>query len=197
MKWKLKDILMIAIVAVLFAFVFMGANYLGVALTAALTPAGLAPLGYQVIYGLWFMAATFATYIIQKKGVGTVAEMLAAAIEMMMGGMFGPMVLLTGFIQGIGAELGFIVTKYKKYDMSTMILASVLCAVISFVPEYFLYGYSAYSVGMNAIMLICRVISSIIFTGIVVKLIADGLAKAGVLRGYALGMNTEAVEVEE
>lgn len=196
MKWKLKDILMIAIVGVLFAFVFMGANYLGVALTAALTPFGYAPLGYQLIYGLWFMAATFATYIIQKKGVGTVAEMLAASVEMMMGGMFGPMTLVNGFIQGFGAELGFIATGYKKFNTFTMILSSITCALVSFVSEYFFYGYSAYSFNMIVIMLICRLISSIIFTAIITKLIADGLAKAGVLRGYALGMNSASMDEE-
>lgn len=196
MNWKLKDILMVAIVGVLFAFVFMGANYLGVALTAALTPVGYAPLGYQIIYGLWFMAATFGAYIIQKKGAGTIAEMLAAAIEMMMGGMFGPMVLVNGFIQGFGAELGFIITRYKKYNMGTMVLSSVLCALISYVSEYFLYGYGAYTVGMNILMIICRVVSSIIFTGVIAKLLADGLAKAGVLRGYALGMNAANIEEE-
>jgi len=196
MKWKLKDVLMIAIVGVLFAFVFMGANYLGVALTAALTPVGYAPLGYQIIYGLWFMAATFAAYIIQKAGVGTVAEMVAASIEMMMGGMFGPMVLVNGFIQGFGCELGFMATKYKKFNMGTMILSSVICALVSYVSEYFFYGYSEYTVGMNVIMIVCRVISSIVFTGIIAKLIADGLAKAGVLRGYALGMKSASVEQE-
>ncbi|MBQ0005324.1 MAG: ECF transporter S component [Clostridiales bacterium] len=196
MKWKLKDILMIAICGVLFAFVFMAANYIGVALTAALTPFGYAPLGYQLIYGLWFMAATFAAYIIQKKGVGTVAEMLAASIEMMMGGMFGPMTLVNGFIQGFGAELGFIATGYKKFNSATMILSSVTCALVSYVSEYFFYGYSAYSFQMNVIMIICRVISSIIFTAFVAKIIADGLAKAGVLRGYALGMKAAGIDEE-
>ena len=76
MKWKLKDILMVAIVGVLFSFLFLGADYVGAALTAALTPMGLGALGYQFIYGIWFMAATFATYVIQKRGVGIIAEML-------------------------------------------------------------------------------------------------------------------------
>ena len=32
MKWKLKDILMVAIVGVLFSFLFLGADYVGAAL---------------------------------------------------------------------------------------------------------------------------------------------------------------------
>ena len=196
MNWKLKDITMVAIVGVLFSFLFMAADYIGQALTVALTPLGLAPLGYQLIYGMWFMAATFATYIIQKKGVGVVAEMLAAVIEVMMGGMFGPMTLVNGFIQGFGCELGFIATGYKMFNMFSMILGSIICAIISFISEYFFYGYSAYGASMIMIMLVVRIISSIIFTGVVSKLLADALAKAGVLRGYALGMKQAMPEEE-
>ena len=188
MNLKLKDILMVAIVGVLFSFVFTAANYFGTALTTILTPFGLSPLGYQLIYGMWFMAASFATYIIQKAVVGIVAEILAAVIEVMMGGMFGPMTLFNGFMQGFGCELGFIVTGYKVFNMFSMTLAAIFSAVVSFVPEFFIYGYGAYSATMIIVMLIVRIISSIIFTGIVSKLIADALAKAGVLRGYALGM---------
>ena len=42
-----------------------------------------------------------------------------------------------------------------------------------------------------------RVVSSILFTGVVSKLIGDGLAKAGVLRGYALGMKQNLPEEVE
>ncbi len=198
MKWKLKDILMVAIVGVLFSFLFLGANYIGTALIAVLTPFGLNMLAYQIIYGVWFMAATFATYVIQKRGVGLVAEMLAAVIEMMMGGMFGVSTLVSGFFQGLGCELGFAAFRYKKFGWSSMILSSIICAVLTFfVPEYFFYGYSEYSVSILAVMLVLRVISSIIFTGIVSKLIGDGLAKAGVLRGYALGMKQDLPEEVE
>lgn len=198
MKWKLKDILMVAIVGVLFSFLFLGADYVGAALTAALTPMGLGALGYQFIYGIWFMAATFATYVIQKRGVGIIAEMLAAVIEVMMGGMFGPMTLVTGFCQGLGCEIGFAIFRYKKFGWSSMILSSIICAVFTFiVPEYFAYGYSAYALPILIAALAIRVVSSILFTGVVSKLIGDGLAKAGVLRGYALGMKQNLPEEME
>ncbi|MCD8357495.1 MAG: ECF transporter S component [Clostridia bacterium] len=196
MNWKLKDILMIGIVGVLFSFVFIGANYLGALLTAALTPFGLSPLGYEPIYGVWYMAAIFAAYVIQKKGVGIVAEMIAALIEVLLGSMFGPMVFITGFIQGFGCELGYIVTKYKRFDAFSIVLASIFCAICSYIWEYFMYGYSMYTLPIIVAMIIIRIISAIIF-GLIAKLLADGLAKAGVLRGYALGMKQSQIEEME
>ena len=187
MNWKLKDILMIGIIGVLFSFVFLGADYLGALLVAVRTPFGLGALGYEPIYGLWFMAAIVATYIIQKKGVGIVAEMIAALIEVLMGSMFGPLVFVTGFVQGFGCELGFIVTRYKRFDTLPVVLGSIFCAICSIIWNYFSYGYYMYTLPIIAAMLVIRIISAVVF-GLIAKLLADGLAKAGVLRGYALGM---------
>lgn len=194
MKWKLKDILMIGVVGVLFALVYQAANYLGALTVAALTPFGLGALGYEPIYGIWYMAGTFAIYVIQKKGTCIVAEMLAALIEMLLGSMFGPMVFVTGFVQGFGCELGFTVSGYKKFGMRQMLLGSALGAVISFIYNAFIYHYFSYGIGMMLAMVCIRVVSALIFSGILCKLLADGLAKAGVLRGYALGMKQDQPE---
>lgn len=48
MKWKLKDILMIAVCAVLFGVIFLGATYAGGALYSLLLPAGIMALGLFV-----------------------------------------------------------------------------------------------------------------------------------------------------
>ena len=52
LNWKLKDILMIAVCAVLFGFVFLGATYAGGFLSGILTPFGLSSLGYEPFYGI-------------------------------------------------------------------------------------------------------------------------------------------------
>ena len=92
---KLKHILFIAITAVLFGVFYLGTTYAGTFLTGVLTPMGLGILGYEPFYGIWFMAAVFITYVIQKPGVGLIAEMLASFLEVLMGNMFGPCLLYT------------------------------------------------------------------------------------------------------
>lgn len=186
--WKLKDILMICIVSVLFALVYLGANYVGTALVGVLTPFGLGSLGYQFIYGIYFMAASFAAYVIQKKGVAVVAEILASVIEVLLGSMFGPMVFITGLVQGIGIELGFLATGYRKFNWFSLTLGSIFCSLCSFAWNYVMYGYSVIAPGMLLAMFAIRTISSVIFAAGLTKAMADGLARAGVLRGYALGM---------
>ncbi len=191
MNWKLKEVLLMAVSAVVFGVVYLGMVYLGAALTGVLTPSGWGILGYEPVYGVWFMAAAFVTYIVRKPGIGIVAEMLAALIEVLMGNMFGPIIFISGFIQGLGCELAFLAGKYKKYDQGTMIGASIGAAVLSFFWTGVRQSYWTMDIKVVLIILVIRVISAIIFCGFGSKLLADGLAKAGVLRGYAIDADRE------
>lgn len=189
-SWKLKDILMVAITAVIFGAVYLGMVHIGAALTAVLTPLGLGILGYEPIYGVWFMAGVLITYVIQKPGVGVAAEMLAALLEVLMGNFFGPIVFVSGFIQGLGSELGFAVFHYKKFNYISTMSAAVGCTVLSFIWTGLRSDYLALDVRLVAGIFVIRLISSLLFCGVGCKVLGDALAKAGVLRGYALGQNS-------
>lgn len=186
MKWKLKDILMIAVCAVLFGVIFLGATYAGGALYGVLLPLGMPSLGYEPFYGLYFMAVAFAIYVIRKPGVGIVAEILAAVIETLMGNFFGPIIILSGFVQGAGFELIFALTGYKKFDTKTMILAAVICSCVTLVYNLIVSGYNLIAIPVLALMLAVRIVSAIVIDALVTPKLANGLAKAGVLNGYAI-----------
>ena len=185
-SWKLKDILMIAVCAVLFGVIFLGATYAGGFLAGVLTPAGMSSLGYEPFYGLYFMAVAFAVYVIRKPGAGIVAEILAAIIETLMGNFFGPIIILSGFVQGFGFELIFMLTRYKKFDRKTFILASILCSCVTMVYNLIVSGYNLIALPVLALMLAVRIISAIAIDAFATPLLSDSLAKAGVLRGYAI-----------
>ena len=79
-NWKLKDVLLIAISAVLFGVVYLGCTYIGGVLYGMLTPFGMASLGYEPFYGIYFMAGAFGIYVMRKPGTGLIAELLAAGV---------------------------------------------------------------------------------------------------------------------
>lgn len=185
--WKLKDILMVAIIGVLCSFLYLGNVYLGLAVTTALTPSGWGVIGYEPLYGVFFMAASLAVFIIQKPGVGIVAEIIAATLEVLMGNWFGPGVIITGLIQGIAVELIFFLTKYKKFNLKTMMLSGVSVALISYAYHLFESEYYLLDIKFILVMVILRTVSAILITGIAAYLIGIGLAKAGVLSAYPLG----------
>lgn len=92
---------------------------------------------------------------------------------MLYGSFFGAAVLVSGLVQGLGSEVGFLVTKYKRYDSTSLFLSAIGITVFSFVYEYFKLGYEAYSTGMIIALFAVRFISVIVFGVICVKLILN------------------------
>ena len=185
--WELKDVIMMAILGVVFSAVYLAVFQGGLALSTALTPAGLANFGFEIIYGVWFMAATLAAYVIRKPGVALITEVLASAVVLLMGNSGGMTVVLTGLIQGAGAELAFAVFRYKKWNLGVMCLSGVLAAAFIFVYELYYLNYIALAPTLLIAQLAVRFVSAIVFSGVVCKLAGDGLAKTGVVKSYAIG----------
>ena len=185
--WKLQEVIFVAMLCVVFGVVYLAATYLSTGLVAVFSPMGIGPMGYEVVFGVWFMVSTLAPYIIQRPGVAIVSEIIAAVIEVLLGNMFGPMVIVTGIVQGVGAEAAFAIGRYKSYTMRDMLLASVLCCVVSFLWSFIRSGYLAFSVPVLVLFFVVRLVSSVVFAGLLSKAIGDGLAKTGLIKGYALG----------
>lgn len=185
--WELKDVIMMAVLGVVFAAVYMAVFEGGLLISVALTPMGLSAFGFELIYGVWFMASTLAAYIIRKPGVALIAEVLASAIELLMGNSGGITVVLTGVIQGLGAELVFAAFRYKKWNLASMSLAGILSAAFIFCYELYYLSYYLLAPGMLAAQLLVRFLSAVLFSGVICKLAGDGLAKTGVVKSYAIG----------
>lgn len=106
---KLTDILVTIVISIVFGIVYKlwGPLYYAVK-----------PLGLhidQLIYGMWFIAATVAFLIIRKPGIALLAETAAASAEFITGSEWGLEVLLYGLIQGLFAEMVFAIFRYKKF----------------------------------------------------------------------------------
>ena len=112
--WKLKEIILAAMICIVFGVVYLAGVYLASMIAGVLTPFGLSPLGNELVFGVWFMAATLSGYILQKPGAAIVSEVIASVIEVLLGNWFGPLVIVAGIIQGAGAELAFAAGRYRK-----------------------------------------------------------------------------------
>ena len=183
-SWKLKDVLLIAICAVLFGVIYMGCTYAGGILYGLLTPVGMGSLGYEPFYGIYFIAGAFGIYVMRKPGTGIVAELLAAIMECLMGNYFGPIIILSGLVQGFGFELLIMLRKYKHYDRGTMCLSAVICSFFTMGYNLLISGYNKIAVPVLLIMMVVRVISAVVFDGLLTPALGDALVKAGVLKGY-------------
>lgn len=185
--WKLKEIVMMSILGVVFAFIYLGFFLFGQTLRNFLVPFGLAPFAYEFIFGIWFIVSIIAAYVIRKKGAAFWSELIAGTVQVLVGSPAGPMLIISAAIQGLGAEAVFAATKWKNYTLPVLIAAGMSAAVFSYAWGWFNSGLAALAPGLIIATLIVRIISGALLAGVLGRWIGDQLAKTGVLRGYALG----------
>jgi energy-coupling factor transport system permease protein len=171
---KLTDILVTIIIALIFGLVYKlwGPLY-GVVSTFGLHLE-------QLIYGMWFIAATVAFLIIRKPGVALLAEVAAAHGEFIFGGEWGVATLIFGLAQGLAAELVFAAFGYKRYNVFVVSLAAIASTVASIIIDYY-YGYIGDFALWNLLLMFgARFLGAILIAGIFAYLIVAALEKTGV-----------------
>ncbi|AMB92884.1 hypothetical protein CYJ27_02765 [Aerococcus christensenii] len=176
-----KDYVFTALLSVVFGIIYFGTTVTGTAITAALTPLGLGMIGYEFGYGIWYMAAIVAIHLIKRPFVGTITEVIAALIEVLLGSTFGPMVFVTGIIQGVAAEAPYAIKGYKDYSYKTSLTAGFLCGVVTFLWSALRHHYWTMEPKIIILVFIVRIISALFFTGFLAKFICDRLYQAGVI----------------
>lgn len=146
----------------------------------------IAPFLGEFIYPVWFIAAIIAGYVIRKRGVALFAELLASSGEVLTGGQYGLTTLISGVLQGLGAEIVFFAFGYKRWNISVLLLASVLATFGSFVIDYAVYGFGTKTAFIQVSSWIARFAGSLVVCGLLGKWISDALAAMGVLNNYAI-----------
>src|SRR5690625_7832260 len=114
-NWKLKEIVMLAIISVIAGVLYMAFSLVGYSIRNVLTPFGLAPFGFELIFGLWFIGSIISAYIIRKPGAALLTGLMSAGGEILSGLPGGAKILLIGLIQGAGGALPCRLRKWKNY----------------------------------------------------------------------------------
>ncbi|MEL3972253.1 ECF transporter S component [Rossellomorea oryzaecorticis] len=134
----------------------------------------------QLIYGMWFMAATVAFLIIRKPGVALLAEIAASSGEFLMGSEWGLEVLLFGIIQGLFAETVFFVTGYKRNSLFIISLAAVMSAIGSILMDMY-KGYIGDLAVWNLVLFLgARLLGSVLIAGVGAFYLVKSLEQTGV-----------------
>lgn len=185
-SWKLKEIVLMSLFSVVFGIVYLLFVHIG-----NIWSGFIGPIAYEWIFGIWFIVSIICMYIIRKPGAAVISETIAAAIEVLLGNAVGPRLILSGVIQGLGAEAVFAATRYKRFDLWVLMLAGIGSSVFSFVYGYFLGGFTVFSTGYVALMFGIRILSGALIAGIGGKALSDGLLATGSLRGYAISRSNK------
>lgn len=171
---KLADILVTTVIALVFGVIYK----LWGPLYYAIKPLGLHL--EQLIYGMWFIAATVAYLLIRKPGVGLLAEVAAASGEFIMGSEWGLAVLLSGLAQGLAAELVFASVRYRKYSL-TVVMSAAVAATLGSLALDSVQGYIADLTLWNLTLLVTfRLTGAVMIAGFMAHRLVGALEQTGV-----------------
>lgn len=181
--WRTLDIVVGAVVAVAFGIVFLGwnvVNDLTGPLFAFLKPA------QAILYGVWLLPGVLVGLIIRRPGAAFLGGFVSAAVSVMLGSPYGVDALISGAIQGGGAELGFAIGVYRLWNLPFAMLAGGLAGAAAAIHDVIVY-YPDTGPGFWTVYAVAAIVSGVVVAGIGGWLLLRALASAGVLGDFAAG----------
>ena len=181
LAWKTRDVIVAAALAVPLGIIWS----LGWGYVWTFGRSILPELGF-VLDGFYVVAGVLVGYIVRRPGAALLGEMIAAALEIPLTP-FGAVVLWLGLLQGIGVEAVFAATRYRNWSLPVLLLAGAVGAIIPYFGyTYFTSNVASLDIGIQVLRVVLKLIGGAIFAGLVGKLIADALARTGVLNNFPI-----------
>jgi energy-coupling factor transport system substrate-specific component len=180
-RWTLRETVTIAVISVVFGMLYLAWVQLWL-FVQGLTGS----LAMDVLFGFWFVGSIFAAYAIRKPGVAFATAVIASIAEVLTGNPSGAILILTGVVQGAGAEVPFALTRWRMYRLPVLLASGASASVFSFVYTWIRFSYWELDPGLLVLMFVLRVASGVLLGGLVGKFLADQVQKTGVLNGFAL-----------
>jgi len=185
-RYRTIDLVTITTLGVAFGVIFWGWGKLYEPLS------GLAVFSYPPSSGLlagpWLIAGVVGGLIIRKPGAAFATEFVAAAVSTFIvgGTQWGFSVFASGFWQGLGAELIFLLFFYRRFGLVVAALAGAVAAAFESVYEWNSY-WTDWDMGYKLAYMGFFAISGIVIAGLGGWALTRALARAGVLDAFGPG----------
>jgi len=202
-RWRTVDLLTVAFLGAAFGIAYWGWD---VAYAGPITALNIT---YQPLTGIfagpWFMAGIVGGLVVRRPGAALLAEVVAALMSMLPGTEWGATVLMSGILQGLGAELVFALLGYSAFGVAAAAMAGAASAPLEWLFETFqvpdfvnrIPGISdvagagawaaAWPLGDKLVYLATMAGSGLVVAGVVGWLLTRALARAGALRAFPVG----------
>ena len=183
-RWRTVDIVVAAVLGVAFGVVFWAWNLVFGVLAA---PLEFFPPLSAILNGVYLMPGVVAGLLVRKPGAAVFASTLAAAVSLLLGSPYGLIIVVYGLVQGAGAELGFLLTRYRSFGWGTAVLAAITAGLSTSILDSTLYYSSLSFWGYKVPYTVFTVISSVLLAGVVGLLLVRALSRTGALSAFAAG----------
>jgi energy-coupling factor transport system permease protein len=188
-RWRVVDIVIAAVLAVASGVIFWAWDALWSVADAPLE--AVVPGFSSILGGGWLFPAVLIPLIIRKPGAAIFAEIVAASVEALLGSYWGATTLVSGLVQGLGAELIFAIFLYLSWRLWTAILAGAASGVALW--AYWWVTNSGAKFELVTIFLVGSIVSGAVIAGLLSWLVVRALARTGALSRFAAGRTKELV----
>jgi energy-coupling factor transport system substrate-specific component len=187
LHWRIVDIIVAAVLGIACGLIFYAWDLVSGPLRDILKLAmpGLA----GIVGGVWLLGGVLGGIIVRKPGAAIFVELVAAMVPALIGNQWGMTTLVSGLLQGLGAELVFLIFLYKKWNPPIAMLAGIGAAVLEWLFEIFVW-YAGNTATFKVLYLVFLAISGAVLAGLLGWYIMKALARTGVLDRFASGRET-------
>ena len=182
--WRVIDIVTAAVIGVAAGFLFFVWNLIYSPVSAPLESA--LPGLQALVYGVWLIAAILGAAIIRKPGAAIFTELVAAMVSATLGASWGILTLQSGLIQGLGAELVFLLFFYRNWRPFVLVLAAAAAGLAMAVNDIILW-YPGSKIEFMLIYGIASIVSGAVVAGLGGWALTNALARTGVLSRFEVG----------
>lgn len=179
--WRVVDIVVAAVIAVAFGVVFLAWN----AIYAATEPIFLAlPPSQAIMYGVWLLPGVLVGLIVRRPGAALFGGFVSAAVSVLLGSPYGIDALISGAIQGAGAEVAFLIGLYRSWGLVFSVLAGVLSGLAAAAHDLVVY-YPDFGIDAQLVYAGATAVSGALIGGVGAWLLLRALVATGVLHEFA------------
>ena len=186
-RWTAADIAVGAALGVACGLVFWGFNFAYAWLSPLI--GGILPGLASVLHPLWYFSGTLAVIILRKPGAAIYVNLVGSAAEMLLGNQFSVgFVFASAAMQGLFAEIPFMVTRYRVYNLPISVVSGALVAL-----EYgvylmlFRYQGVAFLSARGIVHMVSELVGGVLIAGVMSWYLYRAIAATGALDHFASG----------
>lgn len=178
-SWNTRDVLVTAVISMVFGILLIGLNYLSAVLMA------INPFLMSVLSGIYFLHIIAVMYIVRRPGAAMLTQMITQ-LAIFPFNPFGLFEALVSIAFAAVCEFPFLITRYRDFHLPVLLVSGALAGLLTFAAMYFPAGLNMLDASMQLATLVMFLISSTVLGGWLAQVLANAVAKAGVLNGFAI-----------
>jgi len=130
--------------------------------------------GEQLFQGLFMVIVIIVCFLVKKPGAGLITGLISGFVEIIAGNPLGVIIIPFTVLEGLGADIGFGLFKYRRFDILAFFVAGFMYILTA---PYSIYMFYSFLLSLPPIGIILFTASQALSGGFVGGLVSRGIAK--------------------